>query len=156
MPIRAQELAALTRDYDTLKHQYEATAGQKEQAIRSQDIEAARKGEQFQIQDKARPPAVPFKPQVFQLVLMGLLGGLGVGVAIAGALEFVDQSVRGEDEFAAQFPDLVILGSIPNLDTDAAAAKPVAGRMLKKRAAGAVLLAVSLGHVAGVVGGWFS
>lgn len=156
MPIRAQELATLTRDYDNLKREYDATTGQKEQAMRSQDIEAAKKGEQFQIQDRARPPAVPFKPDVLQLVLMGLLGGLGVGAGLATLLEFVDQSVRGEDEFAAQFPDLVILGSIPNLETDAAAAKPVAGRMLKKRAAGSVLLAVSLGHVAGVVGGLLS
>ena len=118
MPLRQQELAALTRDYETLQHQYDANFAQKEQAKRAQDIEAAKKGEQFQIQDRARPPVAPSQPNVMQIVLLGLLGGLGLGVGLSALLEFIDHTVRSEEEFAHRYPDLPILGSIPNLDAD--------------------------------------
>jgi succinoglycan biosynthesis transport protein ExoP len=119
MPLRQQELAQLTRDYETLKKQYDANFAQKEQAKRAQDIEAAKKGEQFQIQDRARPPVKPSQPNVMQIVLLGLLGGLGLGVGLAALLEFIDHTVRSEEEFVHRYPDLPILGSIPNLDAEA-------------------------------------
>lgn len=133
MPLRQQELAALTRDYETLQHQYDANFAQKEQASRAQDIEAAKKGEQFQIQDRARPPVKPAKPNVPAIVLLGLLGGLVLGAGFAALLEFLDHTVRNEEEFAHRYPDLPILGSIPNLDADT----PTGG-VKPRHAAGAV------------------
>lgn len=154
MPLRQQELAALTRDYETLQHQYDANFAQKEQAKRAQDIEAAKKGEQFQIQDRARPPVKPAKPNVPAIVMLGLLGGLGLGVGFAALLEFLDHTVRSEDEFARRYPSLPILGSIPNLDADTTAPIGLAGRrMSSKSAASAVLLGVAIAHVLLVVGG---
>jgi protein tyrosine kinase modulator len=117
IPLRAQKLADLTRDYDTLKKDYDTKVGQREMARRSQEVEEAKKGDQFQIQDAARPPAVPYQPVLMQLLLMGILAGAGVGVGITALLEFLDQSVRSEEQFADIFPDVAILGSIPNLVT---------------------------------------
>jgi len=133
MPLRQQELAALTRDYETLQHQYDANFAQKEQAKRAQDIEAAKKGEQFQIQDRARPPVAPSQPNVIQIVLLGLLGGLGLGVGLAALLEFIDHTVRNEEEFAHRYPDLPILGSIPNLDAETHASGGLLGRYARSR-----------------------
>jgi polysaccharide chain length determinant protein (PEP-CTERM system associated) len=133
MPLRQQELAALTRDYETLKRQYDANFAQKEQARRAQDIEAAKKGEQFQIQDRARPPVKPSQPNVMQIVLLGLLAGLVLGVGLAALLEFIDHTVRNEEEFAHRYPDLPILGSIPNLDADARAPGGMMGRYAGSR-----------------------
>lgn len=135
MPLRAQELAALTRDYATLKDDYDKTVGQKQQAQRSQDLEEAKKGEQFEIQDRARPPAVPFKPQVVQLLLLGILGGLAVGGGLAAGLEFLDHTVKSEEEFALQFPELSVLGAIPNLDQDTSHKSGILGRYAKKKTA---------------------
>jgi polysaccharide chain length determinant protein (PEP-CTERM system associated) len=118
MPLRQQELAGLTRDYEGLKAQFDAASAQKEQADRAADIEAAKKGEQFQIQDRARAPFTPASPNVPQIVILGLLAGLGLGVGLAALMEFIDHTVRNEDEFAHRYPDLPILGSIPNLDAD--------------------------------------
>jgi succinoglycan biosynthesis transport protein ExoP len=157
MPLRLQELTNLTRDYDALKARYDSTSAQKEQAQRSQDIEVARKGEQFQVQDRARPPAVPFKPNFAQLVMMGLLGGLAFGAGIAALLEFLDQTVRSEDEFAGRFPDLPILGSIPGLDTDKSPSRGLLGRRAKSgAAAGAIVLAAALAHVLAARGGFLA
>jgi polysaccharide chain length determinant protein (PEP-CTERM system associated) len=135
MPLRQQELASLTRDYETLKQQYDANFAQREQAQRAQDIEAAKKGEQFQIQDRARPAVKPAKPNVPAIVLLGLLGGLGLGVGLAALLEFLDHTVRSEDEFARRYPDFPILGSIPNLDADTTAPLGAMGRQARSKGA---------------------
>jgi polysaccharide chain length determinant protein (PEP-CTERM system associated) len=145
MPARAQELAGLTRDYEMLKKEYDRTVGQKSEAMRSFDLEQAKKGEQFQIQDAARPSARPYEPQLFQLLLMGLATGLGVGVGMAALLEFLDQSVRGEEQFADLFPDVPILGSIPNLIASAPVKPHAKKSRVKKAAAGAVALLAVLG-----------
>ncbi len=139
MPLRQQELAALTRDYETLQKQYDANFVQKEQAKRAQDIEAAKKGEQFQIQDRARPPVKPAKPNVPAIVLLGLLGGMGLGVGVALLLEFLDHTVRNEEEFARRYPDLPILGSIPNLDADTTPPGGMTHRHVKAKSAAGVI-----------------
>lgn len=142
MPLRLQQLNALTRDYDSLKQRYDTTYAQKDLAKRAQDIEANRKGEQFLVQDRARPPAVPYKPNLIQFLFMGAFGGLALGAAVSAALEFLDQAVRSEDEFASRFPDMPILGSIPSLDADSPSSRGVFGRRTK--GAAVFLLAAAL------------
>jgi protein tyrosine kinase modulator len=154
MPARAQELAELTRDYDNIKQQYDTTLSQNEEARRALDIESAKKGEQFQVQDLARPPAVPFKPNALQLLILGLLGGLAIGAGLAFLLEFLDHSVRSEEEFAQLFPNVAVLGAIPNLDMDTTSPKKGAlGRYSKHRAAGAALLAALVSAASHLLGG---
>ena len=135
IPLRAQKLADLTRDYATLKTDYDTKVGQREVARRSQEVEEAKKGDQFQIQDVARPPAAPYQPILIQVLLLGIAAGAGVGVGIAALLEFLDQSVRSEEQFADLFPDVVILGSIPNLVANAPPARPRAKNGSGKKAA---------------------
>lgn len=154
MPLRQQELAELTRDYETLQQQYNANLAQKEQATRAQDIESAKKGEQFQIQDRARPPVKPAQPNVVAIVIFGLVGGLGLGIGLAVMLEFLDHTVRSEDEFARRYPDLPILGAIPNLDADPTEPMGTLKRQLRvKGAAGALLLGAALAHLLSATGG---
>ena len=142
---------------ETLQRQYDANFAQKEQALRAQDLEAAKKGEQFQIQDRARPPVKPASPNVPQIVLLGLLGGLGLGVGLASLLEFSNHSIRNEEEFADRYPDLPILGSIPNLDADTRPSGGLLGRYGRsKSAAGVFLFAVAVGLALLVAGGFFA
>jgi len=153
MPLRQQELAALTRDYDTLQKDYDANLSQKDKAQRAEEIEAAKKGEQFQIQDRARPPVAPSSPNIPQIVLLGLVGGLGLGVGLAALLEFVDNTVRSEEEFSHRYPDLPILGSIPNLDADTVTPTTWPIRR-SKGAATAILLASVAAQAAVLAGAW--
>lgn len=112
------KMLELTRDYDEMKHQLDLAVVQNEQAQHSQDLEDSKKGEQFQIQDRAYPPTEPYKPNLLAYVLAGIGLGLVIGVGATAAREFVDQTVRGEDQFAVLFPDLPVYAVIPNLNLD--------------------------------------
>lgn len=112
------KLLELTRGYDQMKQQFDTALGQSEQAHHSQELEESTQGDQFQIQDTAYPPVVPYKPNFLQYVMAGLGLGLMIGVGVAAAREFVDQTVRGEEEFAAWFPDLPVYIVVPNLNVD--------------------------------------
>jgi uncharacterized protein involved in exopolysaccharide biosynthesis len=114
-PRLQQELLELTRGYDQVKQQFVTAVAQTEQARRAQDLEESKKGEQFQIQDLASPPTTPYKPNTLRYLVAGVGLGLLVGVGTLGARDLVVQTVRGEEEFAAQFPDLPIYGVIPSL-----------------------------------------
>ena len=112
------KLLELTRDSDQAKRQLDLAVVQNEQARHAQDLEGSKTGEQFQIQDRAYPPTVPIKPNVYEYVIAGIAFGLLLGVGAAAGREFVDQTLRSEDEFAAVFPDLSVYGVIPSLDAD--------------------------------------
>jgi hypothetical protein len=99
----------------------------------------------------------PSEPNVPQIVLLGLLGGLGLGVGFASLLEFIDHTVRNEEEFAHRYPDLPILGSIPNLDADTRPSGGLLGRYGRsKTAAGVCLLGAAVANVLSVAGGFFA
>jgi len=129
MPRQAQELEKLTRGYDVQKREFETRIGQKAGAKRSQEVEEQKKGQQFEVQDKAYPPASPSEPVLMVFLFLGLAGGIGVGAGIAALLEFLDQSVRSEEQFVLLFPDLPILGTIPNL----VASAPTHGGVTKSK-----------------------
>ena len=117
-PRLQQELLELTRGYDQVKRQYDTAVAQRHEAERSQDLEESHKGEQFQVQDLAQAPAVPFRPNIFVLLSLlgiGIVGGLTIGAVTVAARERIVQTVWGEDEFVEGFPDLPIYGVIPSL-----------------------------------------
>lgn len=116
VPAREQELAALSRDMDALRNDYANLSDQRQQAARAFDIESSRKGEQFQVQDVAKVPTVPFRPDLTMILLMCVSCGLGAGVGIVVVLEFFNQTVRSEEEFRACFPDLPLLVSVGRVE----------------------------------------
>ena len=153
-PVREQELLALTRDYNRLKLVYDELLSKKEQAIRGKDLETSKQGEQFEVQDRARAPAAPFKPDPNSIVLLCLFVGVGLGVGIALLLEFLDQSVRTETEFRQSFPDLSLLAIIPSMnDIRHLRGKKKSSRKSKRSKAAALLLlcAIGIGAVLGAV-----
>jgi capsular polysaccharide biosynthesis protein len=72
-------------------------------------------GDQFRIQDRASPTTAPLKRNL-RYVAAVLALGLVLGVGAATARDLADQTVRGEEDFAAGFPDLPVYAVIPNLD----------------------------------------
>ena len=113
-PARESELIALTRDYETLQNIYTSLLSKREDSAVAANLEKRQIGEQFRVLDPARVPQTPFSPNRVQLNLMGLLAGLGLGLGLAGLLEFRDATLKSEDD-VRRCLSLPVLAAIPVL-----------------------------------------
>jgi polysaccharide chain length determinant protein (PEP-CTERM system associated) len=113
-PRREQEMIALTRDYDNIKHSYDELLRKKLDADVSQNLEKRQKGEQFQILDPANLPEEPFIPDRKKVFALAAIAALLLGFGGAMALEILDPTLRGVTEFR-HFFEIPVLASIPIL-----------------------------------------
>ena len=134
-PAREAELAAITRDYDTLQQSYRSLLQKKEESQISANLERRQIGEQFKILDPARMPERPASPDRPRLYLLVIFGALGVGIAAAATAEYFDRSLRSEADVRAAL-NLMVLATVP-LMRDAVAS----GRRVRRQ------LAMGLGAV---------
>lgn len=132
-PKLESELSTLTRDYETLKTQYESLLKKSEESKIAVNLERRQIGEQFKVIDGARLPERPISPNRLQLNLIGLLAGLGLGIAIVGLLEYRDTTFKTDD-------DIVTTLALPVLAVIPAMLAAADRRRIKRRR---VLLAVS-------------
>jgi len=86
-PVREQQLAKLTRDYENTKANYEELLNKKMEAQMSENLEKRQKGEKFQILDQANYPEKPFLPKRGRIMAVGFVGGMGCGIGLALLLE---------------------------------------------------------------------
>jgi len=128
-PAREAELAALTRDYETLQQSYRGLLQKKEESQISANLERRQIGEQFKILDPARMPEKPASPDRPRLYLIAILAALGIGVASAATAEYFDRSLRSEADVRAAL-NLLVLATVPYV-RDAAAS----GRRLRQQLA---------------------
>ena len=117
VPTRESELAELTRDYDTLQKIYSGLLAKKADSRIAANLERRQIGEQFKVLDPARLPERPFSPNRQRLNLMGAFAGLGLGLLLAGFLEYRDSSFRTEEEALACLA-LPVLAMIPAMITE--------------------------------------
>ncbi len=111
-PTRESELTELTRDYGTLQAMYTGLLQKKQESQISANLERRQIGEQFRILDPARVPARPFTPNRPQYYGMGIVGGLIVGVGLALVLEYLDRSMRNDDDVRVAV-GINVLAAIP-------------------------------------------
>lgn len=116
LPVREQEMAALTRDYEISKQNYKSLLDKKISASMSTEMEKAQQSERFTLQDPARPPARPSRPNRPMLYGMVAVGSLLIALLVPLAFEFRKNTVLGEWEFAKDIP---ILGRVPLIDPSA-------------------------------------
>jgi polysaccharide chain length determinant protein (PEP-CTERM system associated) len=115
-PARESELVALTRDYDTLRDRYSTLLSKREDAKIAANLERRQIGEQFKIVDAARLPERPESPDRQRMNLMGLVAGLGVGLALAALLEYRDTTLRTEDDVLVTL-SVPVLALVPEIAT---------------------------------------
>lgn len=107
--------SAQARDINVNQRIYEQLLQRLETAKITQRLEASKQGTRYTILDPARLPLKPKKPQAIW-VIIGLFLGLGAGVVLAFAREFLDHSFM-DIEDAKQILELPVLGAISRITT---------------------------------------
>jgi hypothetical protein len=95
-----------------LQNRHRLQALERENSIFEHDMD-----ERFILKTAAGIPPFPFRPQLLQLLLMGLAGGAGVGVGLALLRELMDRSVSSAEEVESLL-QTEILAVIPDLDRE--------------------------------------
>jgi len=116
-PKREQEMVQLNRDYDILKLYYQSLVDKKFQSQMAENLERKQQGEQFRILDLARLPEKPFKPNRNNLLIMGGLFGLAIGLGLAWFRESMDPSFYEVSDLET-YLELPVLATILNLSEE--------------------------------------
>lgn len=93
-PQAAYELNKLQRDYDGLKEQYESIRNRQLEAQVAANLESEEKGERFTLVEPPSLPEEPVRPNRPFIVLIGLMLGIGLGMAAILANELFVRPVH--------------------------------------------------------------
>jgi len=116
-PKREQEMVNLTRDYDLLKGQFQSLMDKKYSAQMAENLERKQQSEQFMVLDPARLPEKPFKPNLYGLLGLGALLGLGIGFGLTWVRESMDRSFYEVSDVEA-YLKLPVVATILNLNEE--------------------------------------
>jgi succinoglycan biosynthesis transport protein ExoP len=115
-PLREQQLADLTRDYDQSRRYYEGLLAKRDQSSMATSLEKRQQGEQFQVIDPANIPQKPDSPNRLKLALIGLAAGLACALGCLAGVAFLDDVIYLRDELQDIIP-ITVLAEIPPLLT---------------------------------------
>jgi polysaccharide chain length determinant protein (PEP-CTERM system associated) len=112
------QLTELMRDYSTLQDGYRSLLRKSEESQIAVNLEQRQIGEQFRILDAARLPEKPISPNRVRINVMGLLAGLGLGLAVVALLAYRDTTIATDDDVTTSLP-FPVLAVIPVMMTEA-------------------------------------
>jgi succinoglycan biosynthesis transport protein ExoP len=98
-PLREEQLAEVTRNYQNSRLNYQSLLQKKLQSELATNLETQQEGEQFRALDPPSFPQKPFQPNRLQVVLIGWSMGLFVGLGMIAFREMTDQALRNEKDF---------------------------------------------------------
>lgn len=100
-PNVSMALNVLNRKYNAVQAQYNSAINQLNTAETGESIEVRQQGERFEVIEQATVPEEPESPPRLLIALGGLLGGLGLGLALTILLELLNKSVRRPSELVS-------------------------------------------------------
>jgi polysaccharide chain length determinant protein (PEP-CTERM system associated) len=118
-PVREIALNQMLQDYNQKRDAYQNLLKKREEAQQAESLERRQKGEQFKVIDPARVPQKPFKPNINQVLLIGLIAALGSGFGLAFLREQLDRSFREAEDVEATL-GLRVLANIPKIEPEKA------------------------------------
>ena len=108
-PLREQQLAEVTRNYDNSRQNYQSLLQKKLQSELATNLEKRQQGEQFRIIDPPNLPLKPTEPNRLEILTIGWALGLCAGLGVTTLLEMTDETVHNERNLleSVQVPVLV-------------------------------------------------
>lgn len=116
-PEREAQWSSIIREYGQLKSHYDSLVGQDLQAKSMLNLERRQKGSQFKVEDPARFPEKPIKPDFVKIMALCVAAGMGFGVGGILVIDFLDGSFRDPDEIEA-YLGVPVISTIALIPTD--------------------------------------
>jgi succinoglycan biosynthesis transport protein ExoP len=155
LPMREQDMAGITRDYEISKENYKHLLDSKISADMASQMEQQQQAEKLTLLQDARVPTIPFKPVRPLWITVGCLAGLAISLVIGAVREVRAGTVLGEWELPA---GVAIMGRVPVIAADGMDAPEAgAGGWLQRRwpvLVLSVLLSLACGLAAVFYRGW--
>jgi len=142
-PVREQQLAGVTRDYQQSRANYESLLAKKEQSEMATNLEKRQQGEQFRVLDPPSLPLKPYFPDRFKFSLAGLCVGAVLAFGIGLGLESADARIYGEEDLP-DFTSAPVLAGIPDVLTPAEERNQSHRRLLEGVAASLLLACIPI------------
>ncbi len=108
LPSKELQLARLTRDRNVSDQTYMMLIQRKEEAQLAQAIKVSN----VSVADPAVRPLRPYRPQKKLSLMLGGMLGLILGLGFAFLLEYMDNTIRTEDD-VKRYLEMPVLGSVP-------------------------------------------
>ena len=138
-PLRALDLAKISRTHGVTLKKYQNLLAKSLESQLSENMERKQKAEQFQVIDPANLPKKPVRPNRMRILLLGLLGGLAAGFGLVFMWENLNTSFKRGDEVEG-YTDVPLLATIPAFTTRRS--------VLEQRRAQVILVVASAGTLA--------
>ena len=113
-PQHEKVIEDMNRELKVGESQFHALLDKKLDNSLAKGYEKSEGGIAFDVSEAAPLPQAPYSPQRARLILMGIIAGLGVGLALAFVLEQNDTTFGTVDDFQA-FTTLPLAGIVPNI-----------------------------------------
>jgi len=148
IPVRQQEMAAITRDYESSKAYYKSLTEKKESAEMATEMELRQVAEKFTVLDNARVPEKPYSPNRPLFAGLGCAASLLFGFAFAVVKELKSGCLLGEWELPAH---VAAICRVPHIDYVPTSARP--GR-LRLALVSSALISLTLVVAVGLYFAW--
>jgi uncharacterized protein involved in exopolysaccharide biosynthesis len=113
LPVREQEMAQVTRDYEMSKENYKSLLDKKMAAEMSLNMERRQQSERFVVLDRAQLPEKPIKPKRSALYAGGTAAALVLALLVGFVAELRQNVLLGEWELPAGTP---VLARLPYIE----------------------------------------